>query len=144
MTLVKRAFKVKDVVKERLNMTNLETLCAGWLEAKRAEQKANAERIAIEAQIAQALDVPTEGSKTHKLENFKVTLTQPVNRKLDVKAWDKVRDICPPDMQPIKVKIEADATGCKYLANNEPALWAKISPAFETKPGKIGVKVEVV
>lgn len=125
-------------------MTNLETLCAGWLEAKRAEQKANAERIAIEAQIAEALDVPTEGSKTHKLDAFKVTLTQPVTRKLDVKAWDKVRDICPPDMRPIKVKVEADATGCKYLAKNEPALWAKISPAFETKPGKIGVKVERV
>ena len=125
-------------------MTNLETLCAGWLEAKRAEQKANAERIAIEAQIAEALDVPSEGSKTHNLEHFKVTLTQPVSRKLDVKAWDKVRDICPPDMQPIKAKIEADATGCKYLANNEPELWAKISPAFETKPGKIGVKVEAV
>ena len=71
-------------------------------------------------------------------------MTQPVTRKLDVEAWDKVRDICPPDMQPIKVKLEADATGCKYLANNEPALWAKISPAFETKPGKIGVKVEAV
>ena len=125
-------------------MTNLETLCAGWLEAKRAEQKANAERIAIEAQIAQALDVPTEGSKTHKLDAFKVTLTQPVNRKLDVEAWGKVRDICPPDMQPIKVKLEADAAGCKYLANNEPALWAKISPAFETKPGKTGVTVEAV
>ena len=125
-------------------MTNLETLCAGWLEAKRAEQKANAERIAIEAQIAEALDVPSEGSKTHKLDAFKVTLTQPVTRKIDAEAWDKVRDICPPDMQPIKVKVEADATGCKYLANNEPALWAKISPAFETKPGKIGVKVEVV
>lgn len=125
-------------------MTNLETLCAGWLEAKRAEQRANAERIAIEVQIAQALDVPSEGSKTHKLEHFKVTLTQPVSRKLDVMAWDKVRDICPPDMQPIKVKLEADAIGCKYLANNEPALWAKISPAFETKPGKIGVKVEAV
>lgn len=125
-------------------MTNLETLCAGWLEAKRAEETARNQRIAIEVQIAEALDVPSEGSKTHKLEHFKVTLTQPVTRKLDVKAWDKVRDICPPDMQPIKVMVKADATGCKYLANNEPALWAKISPAFETKPGKIGVKVEAV
>lgn len=125
-------------------MTNLETLCAGWLEAKRAEQKANAERIAIEAQIAEALDVPSEGSKTHKLEHFKVTLTQPVTRKIDAEAWDKVSHLLPANMQPIKVKLEADAAGCKYLANNEPALWARISPAFETKPGKIGVKVEAV
>lgn len=125
-------------------MTNLETLCAGWLEAKRAEQKANAERIAIEAQIAEALDVPSEGSKTHKLDAFKVTLTQPVSRKIDAKEWDKVSHLLPANMHPVKVKIEADATGCKYLAKNEPELWAKVSPAFETKPGKIGVKVEAV
>ena len=125
-------------------MTNIEALCASWLEAKRAETTANKQRLAIEKQIAEALDVPTEGSKTHSLDHFKVTLTQPVTRKLDIMAWDKVRDTCPPDLQPIKVKVEADSAGCKYLAKNEPALWAKIATAFETKPGKIGVKVEAV
>ena len=125
-------------------MTNLETLCAGWLEAKRAEQKANAERIAIEAQIAQALDVPTEGSKTHKLDAFKVTLTQPVTRKLDMAAWEKVKGKIPMNLHPVKTTIEADPAGCKYLAKEMPQSWAMIAPAFETKPGKIGVKVEAV
>lgn len=125
-------------------MSNLDTLLADWIEAKRAETMANRQRLAIEEQIAAALDVPAEGSKTHKLEKYKVTLTQPVARKLDAAAWEKVRHTCPTDMQPIKVKIEADATGCKYLANNEPELWAKIAPAFETKPGKVGVKVEAL
>jgi len=125
-------------------MTNVEQLCADWLAAKRAEREAQVRRYAIEEQIAQALDVPGEGSKTHRLDAFKVTLTQPVTRKIHLAAWDKVRDLCPADMQPIKVKVEADPVGCKWLAKNDPNVWAQIASAFETKPGKIGIKVEEV
>ena len=125
-------------------MSNLDNLLADWIEAKKAETLANRQRLAIEEQIVEAMDVPAEGSKTYKLDHYKVTLTQPVARKLDIMAWDKVRDLCPPDVQPIKVKVEADATGCKWLAKNKPELWAKIAPAFETKPGKVGVKVEAL
>jgi len=125
-------------------MTNIEALCRDWLDAKRQENAANKRRIEIEEQMAQALEVPDEGSKTHKLDGFKVTVTQPVTRKLDEAAWAKVLHLVPENMRPVKVKIEADATGCKYLAQNEPAMWRKIAKAFETKPGKIGFKVEVL
>jgi hypothetical protein len=127
-----------------MTMTNTEALCRDWLEAKRAEAAANARRIEIEEQLAQALEVPEEGSKTHKLDGYKVTVSQPVSRKLDEAEWQKVSGKCPPDMRPVKIKIEADATGCKWLAKNEPAIWKRIASAFETKPGKIGFKVEVV
>jgi len=123
-------------------MSNTEALCADWLDAKRTEEKARNQRIAIEAQLAEAFDVPEEGSKTHQLDDYKLTLTQPVSQKLDEKAWDKVKGKIDANLHPVKVKVEADATGCKYLANNEPEIWAAIASAFETKPGKIGVKVE--
>lgn len=125
-------------------MTNVQALARDWLDAKRAENAASKRRIEIEEQLAQALEVPEEGSKTHKIDGFKVTLTQPVTRKLDVDAWEKVKGQISADLAPVKVKLEADATGCKWLANNEPKLWRKIAAAFETKPGKIGVKVEEV
>ena len=123
-------------------VSNTDALCAGWLEAKRAETKARDERLVIEAQLAEAFEVPQEGTKAHKTENYKVTVGQPVYRKLDILVWDKVRDLCPPHMQPIKVKIEADATGCKYLANKEPEIWKAIAPAFTATPGKVSIKVE--
>ena len=123
-------------------VSNTDALCAGWLDAKRAETKARDERLAIEAQLAEAFKVPQEGTKAHKTENYKITVGQPVYRKLDILVWDKVRDLCPPYMQPIKVKIEADATGCKYLANNEPKIWKAIAPAFTATPGKVSIKVE--
>ena len=125
-------------------MDNRDALCAEWLEAKRAENAANKRRIEIETQLAQCFDVPKEGSKTHKIDKYKITLTQPVARKLDEAAWVKVAHLVPEAMRPVKTKIEADATGCKYLATNEPSLWKKIAKAFETKPGKIGVKVEEI
>jgi hypothetical protein len=125
-------------------MTNVQALARDWLEAKRAENAANAARIKIEEQLAQALDVPDEGSKTHKIDGFKITLNQPVARKLDAVIWEKVKQHISPEMAPVKVKLEPDATGCKWLAANDAKTWRKIASAFETKPGKIGVKVEEV
>ena len=124
--------------------SNVETLCRDWIEAKSAETAANTLRIKIEEQLITAMEIPSEGSKTHKLEGYKVTVTQPVTRKLDEALWSKVSAKCPPDLQPIKIKIEADSTGCKYLMENEPAIWKRIAVAFETKPGKVGFKVDAL
>ena len=123
---------------------NLKPLAQAWLDAKHAEAMANAERLKIEAQMVEALEVPTEGSKTHKIEGYKITVTQPVTRKIDADTWAKVSAKCPTAMQPIKTKIEADAAGCRYLAEKEPAIWKRIAAAFETKPGKVGFRVEAV
>jgi len=123
-------------------MDNIESLARDWLEAKRAEGQANRQRLAIEKEIADALEVKSEGSITHTLENYKVTLTQPVSRKLDVDAWKKVAHHCPDSLKPIKVSLTADVAGVKWLIDKSPQVWSKISDAFTTKPGKIGVKVE--
>ena len=123
---------------------NVEALAQGWLDAKRAETQANELRLKIEAQICAALEVREEGAITHKLEGFKVTLTQPITRKVDETAWAAVVHKVPADLAPVKTKIEADATGMKWLQENKPAIWNKIASAFTTKPGKVAVKVEVV
>jgi len=123
-------------------MSNIDGLASEWLEVKAQEKKIIAKRRAIEEQITKALDVKDEGSVSHKLEQHKVTLTQPVSRKVDPIVWDKIKDKIPLDMHPIKQTISVDAAGCRYLLEKEPRLWAKVSKAFETKQGKIGVKVE--
>lgn len=125
-------------------MSNVESLARDWLEAKEAEAEAQQRRWEIEEQLTAALDAKDEGSITYKFSGYKVTLTQPVSRKVDSASWDQVRHLCPPDMQPVKTKIEPDAKGMKWLANNEPAIWSKIAPAFESRKGKVGVKVETI
>lgn len=124
--------------------SNISALARDWLEAKRAETAAQARRYEIEASIAQALDVKDEGAITHDIGDYKITLTQPVTRKLDEKKWSLVEAKCPEALRPVKVKLEADAPGCKWLASNEPKIWKAIADAFTTTKGKIGVKVEAV
>lgn len=125
-------------------MSNVDGLAAEWLQLKAQEKEIIAKRHAIEAQITKALDAKDEGTITHLLDQHKISLTQPVTRKVDAVQWDKVKDKIPEHMHPIKVSISADAVGCRYLAEKEPVLWRKVAKAFETKQGKIGVKVEEI
>ena len=123
---------------------NVNTLAQDWLEIKAQEKDIIAKRHAIEEQITTALEVKGEGSISHKLEAHKVTLTQPVSRKIDTILWEKVKDKIPENMHPVKVSVTADSAGCRYLADKEPRLWAKVAKAFEMKLGKIGIKVEAL
>ena len=125
-------------------MSNVDGLAAEWLQLKAQEKEVIAKRHAVEKQITEALDAKDEGTISHKLDQHKITLTQPVTRKVDAVQWDKVKDKIPENMHPIKVSISADAVGCRYLAEKEPVLWRKVAKAFETKQGKIGVKVEEI
>ena len=124
--------------------SNLSALARDWLEAKNREAKAQSDRIKIEEQLSSALDAKQEGSITHKIDGYKVTLTQPVSRKVDPKIWATVEKKCPAELHPIKTKIEPDVAGIKWLMQNHPSTWVKIAPAFESKRGKVGVKVEQV
>jgi len=125
-------------------MSNIDGLASQWLEIKAQEKDIIAKRHAIEEQITTALETKGEGSISHKLEAHKVTLNQPVSRKVDAIVWDKVKDKIPSNLHPVKVSVSADAAGCRYLAEKEPRLWSKIAKAFTTKSGKIGVKVEAL
>jgi len=124
-----------------LNGSNVEALLQAWMNAKQAEDEANAERLGIEDQIALAFERKAEGAVTHTVGEYKVTLTQPVYRKIDEATWRQVASLCPESLRPVKLKLEVDATGVKYVQYNEPEIWSKIARAFETKPGKLGVKV---
>ena len=125
-------------------MSNIDGLASEWLEVKALEKDIIARRHAIEEQITTALETKGEGSISHKLEAHKVTLNQPVSRKVDAIVWDKVKNKIPENMHPVKVSVSADSAGCRYLAEKEPRLWAKVAKAFESKQGKIGVKVEAL
>ena len=123
---------------------NVDILAADWLDIKAQEKALTAKRHAIEEQLNAALEAKDEGSISHKTEGHKITLTQPVSRKVDPIIWDKISRKIPSNLHPVKTTVSADAAGCRYLLANEPKLWAKIAPAFATRAGKIGVKIETL
>lgn len=122
--------------------SNVEGLCGAWLEAKRREEEARKSRLDVEKAIAEALEKKPEGAITHKLLHYKVTLTQPIYRKVDVAKWDAVKTRIGQEFWPVKVITEADSSGCKWLAKERPDLWAMVADAFTVTPGKVGVEVK--
>lgn len=127
-----------------MHSSNVEGLCGAWLEAKRREDEAKKARLEVEAQINAALEKKPEGAITHKLEHYKVTLTQPIYRKLDLEKWPTVKTLINQEFWPIKITVEADPAGCKWLAKERPDLWAMIADAFTVTPGKVGVEVKEI
>jgi hypothetical protein len=135
---------MKTKTENVMDNINVDILAADWLSIKAEEKALTAKRHAIEEQLNAALEAKDEGSISHKTEGHKITLTQPVSRKVDAIIWDKVAKKVPTHLHPVNTVISADSAGCRYLLANEPKLWAKIAPAFATRAGKIGVKVETL
>ena len=127
-----------------MHSSNVEGLCGAWLEAKRREAVAKEARLEVEAQIGAALEKKPEGAITHKLQHYKVTLTQPIQRKIDLEKWLTVKTLIGQEFWPIKMVVEADPAGCKWLAKERPDLWAMIADAFTVSPGKVGVEVREI
>lgn len=121
--------------------SNVTGLCGAWLEAKRREDEAKAARIQIEDEITTALEANNEGSITHKVEPYKVTLSQPIYRKVDMAVWETIKCSIPMEAWPLKMKVEVDDAGCRWLMENRPDLWRIAATAITATPGKIGVKV---
>jgi hypothetical protein len=126
---------------EALAAATPEELCADWLQAKTAEEKCKAWRVAVEEALDAILGHKPEGSKTHAVEDFKVEITGVLNRKLDKEKWEEVKGQIPEELRPVRMKPEVDPTGCKWLQKNRPDVWAIAAQAITVTPGKTGVKI---
>ena len=120
---------------------NVEEMCQQLADAKRAEAAARDRRVEVELAIAAELACERDRSKTHKLDGWKVTLKRPVNRRLDVKAWDRIKGDIPEELRPVEYKPAINASGCKWLAENDPETWAKCAEAITETEGKVSVTV---
>lgn len=122
----------------------VESLCADLIRAKEIESSATEARVAVERQIIEQLGLPDEGSKTNDAGNFKVTITQKINRKLDEKKWLTILDKIPEHLRPVKIveTYKLEDAGVRYLKVNEPGYFRIMAAAIEEKPAKPSVKVE--
>jgi hypothetical protein len=117
-------------------------LARDWLAAKAAETQASALRQSIEAQIINVLGAKEEGSQTHDVEGFKVTITGKLSYKADVPQLLALCHQLPENLRPIKTEPKLDETGAKYLRANEPATWALIAPAITITPAKTALSIK--
>jgi hypothetical protein len=123
-----------------------EVIAAELLAAKRELKLAQAGVYALEDELVAALDsrrVEDEGAKTYNIDGFKVVIKRALNRKGDLDGIKSVKGF-PAELLPVKVKEEVDATGLKYLQNNEPKLYAKLAPFLTVTAAKVAVEVSRV
>ena len=111
-------------------------------EAREAEKQANERRVELEEELIALLGQKEEGSQTHEVGDYKVTITGKLIRKIDWDLYDKsIAAKIPESLQPVKVKRELDDSGVKYLANNEPQIYRLLAKALTIKPAKTAVNI---
>ncbi len=131
-------------------MTEVEALCAQWLQAKKEEDAAIAKRRNISNSLANLLPVPEgQQSKTHTCGDFKVGVKPTTNYKVDWKELDAAYDavvvpegqvkIAKPEGEP---KRQLDEKGLRWIRDNAKDLYLAISQAITATPGTTGITVE--
>ena len=122
----------------------LDELVTQYIDAKRAEDAANARRVHLEQQILAFAPAKEEGSQTTTLASgMKLTTTGKLSYKVDdldalreiTRSWDD-------NLVPLKTTTTLDEAGCKYLRAERPELWVQLARVVTTKPAKTSVSVK--
>ncbi len=121
--------------------SELHTLAAELVAAKKAEHMAKDNRIRIEEDLIALLGAKEEGSQSHDAGEYTVTITGKLNRSADWDELDKAIESVPVSMRPIKVKRELDTKGLRWLEAHRPDLYRVISKALIVKPAKTAVAI---
>ena len=122
-----------------------EDAAADLLAARKMREEADKLVLECEQELIDMLGNPEEGSKTHRLNGFKVEVKGVINRKVD---WDVLDSICATlaeqesfFMAPVKIKRELDVTEVKRLLRDQPGVYARLAKAITATPGKTGVTI---
>lgn len=125
-------------------MSEINILCKRWLTAKDHVRALQEEMLKIELELLDEVESVDGGSKTSRLDGYKITVKKPINRTIDGEAWEQVKERIPAALWPIRVKVEPDPKGCDWLAENRADLWLIASEAITERAGKPGFTIEEV
>jgi hypothetical protein len=119
-------------------------LARQWVNVKAEVERLKSQLVELEEKMLPSLESVEGGSRTNSIEGFKIVVKRPINRTIDGEKWEEVKDSIPGDLWPIRVKVEPDAKGCEWLAENEPKLWMIAAEAITEKAGKAGFTIEEI
>lgn len=119
----------------------LAQLAAAFAAAKDEEARATELRRAIAAQIQALTGHESEGSKTYKDGDWKITVKAPLVTSMDWKAWETVKLAIPEQFWPVEMNPSLDLKGVKWIADNDASLYAVLAQCLTVKPGALSVTV---
>ena len=105
--------------------------------AKQVENQSRDARIKIENQIEQMLEGPAEGSKSHSIGTFNVTVKRGVNRTVsDWQGLEAVHQDFVVFRPSLNVKL------IKEWKSSYPAIYAEAAKFITAKPSKVAVTLK--
>lgn len=112
--------------------------------AKIKENEARRHRVELEEQLVAALGAKEEGSETHEVGDFRVTITGKLTRSVD---WAKIDELVSPAWRPVKWKRELDMKKLRALesSQHEPTaavVLAQVEECITIKPAKTAVTIK--
>lgn len=113
-----------------------EALLAEHLKVSKAEDKAKARRVEIEAELEKLYGDFDGKSKTFNEEKYKVTIKKNFSQKLDQEKYVAIR--------PEKIKFDLDSKGFDWLKENNREIYLKVSDCVTEKQNKSTVSVEKI
>jgi hypothetical protein len=117
----------------------VEDAASDWMDAKKEEIAANKRRVEIEEELLSFLTSKIEGTESHQVGAYKITLTGRLNRKVE---WDILPKLgIPEDLIPVRNKPELDLKSLRYLESNEPEMYKLFSKILTIEPAKTSVTV---
>jgi DNA-binding TFAR19-related protein (PDSD5 family) len=121
-------------------------IASQYIEAKRREEKAKADRLAAEEKLCELFGVKPEGSQTVSTDFFKVTTTGNMTRSIDADRFAEIAKTIPKAIRDrvIRTKVEPNLTELRKLEESNPDVYRALAAALTVKPAKASVKVEII
>jgi hypothetical protein len=124
----------------------IEQVIQEYVAAKNAEEIARERRYTAERQLSELMGSKSEGQLTETAGRYKVTAKHKINRTLDLKIWNEIKDKIEPAIADnlIKFKPSLDLKGYRWIKENRPEVFAIVSEAVTSKPAKVGFTVKEI
>lgn len=100
----------------------------------------------IEQAIIAKIGAKEEGSFTVESDHYRFTTTGKQYRKVDESGLTDLRKVVSRTIfnKVFRTKHELNLSEYRYIANNEPEIFAEIAKVVTTTPGKTALKVEAI
>lgn len=127
-----------------VNNTVEAALFQSWLDAKRSEDEARAQRLEVEAQIVALVGVKDEGVTSFENDQFKVKTTGKVTRSVDTGAIQDVWEVLPEEVKKcFKWEAKLDTKEFRHLCSMRDDLASHLNKYITSKPAKPSISVEL-
>lgn len=123
-------------------MEDLKQLCVRRIEVDRGISELGNIKTTVNEQILDLVTNAIEGSNSVEIDGFKIITTAKLNRTLDPKVWETIKDKVPPELQDVVVyKPSVNLKRLRMVEEMRPDAFTIIAEALTTKPATTSVKV---